>query len=277
MDPSVQPPYQPPQMPPQVQPPYQQPPRKGLSTGAIVGIIAGITVLIATIAAVVIILVTREDTTKTADRDTSRLDELAPPNQDSDQNPANIGPTKSYKNTRISFNYPEFMSQKDLSSTTTYYTDGTIPSDEQVFLSGKESGSSSNGAIINYSGQWSSTPAPVDKARRVAAMKQGIEAQKNSSSSQVLAMRASTAHGCAANFTYTSQPTLIESGELVGMKYGYTCQSYYGNVQGEYFVWYDTYGSKHSLTVDALADYWKAHRVDLEAVTKSVTLLSTGA
>lgn len=277
MDPSVQPPYQPPQTPPQVQPPYQQPPRRGLSTGAIVGIIAGIVVLLATVAAIIVIVVMREDTTKTTNRDNSRIDDVAPPDQDPEENPANVGPTKNYKNNRISFDYPEFMSQKDSSNTTTYYTDGTRPSDEQVFLSDKESGSSTSGAIINYSGQWSSTPTYIDKTRRVAAMKQGIEAQKGSSSSQVLAMRASTAHGCAANFAYTSQPTLIENDELVGMKYGYTCQSYYGNVQGEYFVWYDTYGSKHSLTVDALEDYWKAHRVDLEAVTTSVTLLTTGA
>jgi hypothetical protein len=56
------------------------------------------------------------------------------------------------------------------------------------------------------------------------------------------------------------------------MKYGYICTSYYGDVQGEYFVWYDEFGSKHSIAIDALVDYWKAHHVDLEAVSESVTL-----
>ncbi|GEM_PF-2394343 len=269
MDPSIQPPYQ---TPPQMQPPYQQPPRRKLTTGTLVGILFGVVALIAVITT--ILLVAHDEKSDISHRDTSRLNELAPPDQDPEKNPANIGPTKSYKNSRISFSYPHTMTQKDTSNITVITPDGS-PSDRQAFTS--DSSSTTNDAIINYSGQWSDNPTPVDKSRRIEAMKQGVEAQKNASERETLSMRASTAHGCASNFSYTSRPELVEHGDIVGMKYGYTCTSYYGNVQGEYFVWYDAYGSKHSLTVDALTDYWRQHQVDLQAITASVVLLSTGS
>jgi hypothetical protein len=265
MEPPIQPPVQPPLQPTG---PSYQPPRRKLPAAAIISIVIG---AIAFISLPVIAAIVTRDSTDSKTQSSNRIDELAPPDQDPKSNPANIGPTKTYKNARISFAYPDTLTEKDTSNVTTFYTDGSSPSETKVFLS-DEKVNSNSAAIIDYAMIGGQSTTPVPRERRLSTMKQGVENQKNASKSQVTMMRESSAHGCAADFAYTQGPQLIEKGELIGMRYGYTCKSYFGAVQGEYFVWFDEYGAKHSLVVDADADYWKKHTADLEAVTRSVSL-----
>ena len=250
----------------QTPPPYQQPPsRRGLSTGAIVGIALGSLALIAVIG-IIAALVTHVVTSRSG---TNPLDEFASSSKSSS---AKLRPTKAYHNSHIYFNYPDTLTQKDSSNVTIVTPDGS-PSDYQVFR--VEGDPTNTDAIINYRGWWSDNPVTIDKSRRLSAMKQSVEAQKNINISDVIEFRSTIAHGCVSDFVYTIQPALVEQGEIIGMKYGFTCKSYFGDVQGEYFVWYDTYGSKHALTVDALKDYWNKNQADLQAVIESVALQST--
>lgn len=243
-------------------------PKKGLSIGAIVAIVAGGVLLLGGIIAVVIVVLLLVSTTpKQADTTLNNSTQATSDTTSSDT----ASPTATYSNSHISFNYPTLLERKDTSSVTTIYTDGSSPSDKAVFLSTDKSNGTSLG-MIDYAMQPGAADK-IDHAKRVAAMKQGVEAQKNASTEQVLAMRASAAHGCAKDFVYTEQPSLVERGEVVGMVYQYDCTSYYGAVHGIYYVWYDEYAGKHSLTIDGETNYWNSHKADLEAIVKSVKLL----
>lgn len=244
-------------------------PKKGLSTGALIAIIAGGVLLLGGIITVIIaVLLFANSAQKQAS--TSPSSNSAATSTDTGSSSA-MSPTTAYTNSYISFSYPTLLERKDTSNVTTIYTDGSSPSDKAVFLSADTSNGTSLG-MINYAMQPGAADK-IDHAKRVAAMKQGVEAQKNASTEQVLAMRASAAHGCAKDFVYTEQPSLVERGEIVGMVYQYNCTSYYGAVHGIYYVWYDEYAGKHSLTIDGEANYWNSHKADLEAIVKSVKLL----
>ncbi len=243
-------------------------PKKGLSTGAIVAIVVGSVLLLGGIIAVVIVVLLLVSTTpKQADTTLNNSTQATSNTTSSDT----ASPTATYSNSHISFSYPTLLERKDTSNVTTIYTDGSSPSDKAVFLSTDKSNGTSLG-IIDYAMQPGAADK-IDHAKRVAAMKQGVEAQKNASTEQVLAMRASSAHGCAKDFVYTEQPHLVEHGEVVGMVYQYDCTSYYGAVHGIYYVWYDEYAGKHSLTIDGATSYWSSHKAGLEAIVKSVKLL----
>jgi hypothetical protein len=112
-----------------------------------VGIIFGAIALLATILAIILII-TRDDTSPTPHDTDTRISEFGPPDQDSKQNPANLSPTATYQNERISFKYPTFTEQRDTSNVTIIMPDGSSPNDAQVFAT---EGSTSK-ALIDYQG-----------------------------------------------------------------------------------------------------------------------------
>jgi hypothetical protein len=103
------------------------------------------------------------------------------------------------------------------------------------------------------------------------AIDQGLRAQKAASDEQVLGMRETAGHGCVAGgpFAYVEQPSTKETARSYSLRYGYTCTSQHGPIQGYSITAYDWQARKHSVTVTALTSYWKAHEEQLKAVIDS--------
>ena len=239
------------------------PPKKKLSTGALVAIIVGSVVgllfIIGTIIGSLLLLRALDSV--------SVVDDRAGSTQSTSTSSADFDDLVDYESTEFTFAYPSTWQQKDTSNQTNIIG-GTEPDAYVVILSEQED----SPVIVNYTYN-KGTEAPVEKERARSAMKTALQAQVNATESQLLSMRESSGHGCAANVEYTDQPVYVEEGDLIGYTYGYTCDSYYGPVQGLYGVWYDEYGAQHRLLVSSLQEYWDDNQSGLEEILKSAKAL----
>lgn len=175
---------------------------------------------------------------------------------------------QTYSNDAIRFAYPAFLQQEKKDDKTTIYTNGSSPTDFQQFVSTDGARS----AVVEYM-RFNGQSSKIAKDIRQDGISQGLTAQNNASQSALISMRSSAGLGCARDFRYTDAPKLVEKGELIGFHYGYACASYTGPITATYMVWYDEYGSKHSLTVTALEAYWSLHADTLADIQESVELL----
>ncbi len=238
-------------------------PKKGLSTGARIAIIAGSVFVVLVIVGMIFAVLAFA-------RTVADIAEDGPMTGSSSAN-SNANPEfdalAEYNSTEFTFSYPSAWQQKDTSNQTTIIG-GEEPDAYVVILAEPKD----SPAIVNYT-YTKGSAAPVDKERARSAMKTALQTQKAATESQLLSMRESSGHGCAANITYTDQPTYVEEGDLIGYAYGYTCDSLYGPVQGVYGVWYDEFGAQHRLLVSALKQYWDDNESGLEAIVKSAKAL----
>lgn len=244
--------------------PVTPPPKKGLSTGAlvaiIVGSIVGLLFIVGTIVAIMLFARALDGVDLTTD-DTNT-------SQRSDRNASpDFSDLTKYDSPDFTFSYPSAWQQKDTSNQTNIIG-GETPDAYVVILSEQED----SPVIVNYT-YTKGSAEPVEKERARSAMKTALQTQINASESQLLSMRESSGHGCAANISYTDQPVYMEEGDLIGYAYGYTCDSYYGPVQGVYGVWYDEFGAQHRLLVSSLQQYWDDNQSGLEAILKSAKAL----
>lgn len=262
MNPEPQSPQEQPEIPTQPVVPQAQPDavqKKGLSKKAIIAIIIGsivgflILVFLALVMLFAVISGMEKGTTNTLSSDTKTS--------------ADFDSLETYKTDDFSFLYPADWQQKDMSNQTTII--GGVEPDAYVVIL---SGSKDSDVIVTYTyNKGSAEPVEREKAR--SAMETATQTQLDATASQLAAMRESTGHGCAANAVYTNAPALVEKGDLIGYTYGFTCDSFYGPVQGEYGVWYDEYGAQHRLLVSSLQEYWDENQADLEEIMKSAKAL----
>lgn len=102
------------------------------------------------------------------------------------------------------------------------------------------------------------------------AIDQGFAAQLDASQDELIYMRGTSGFGCVGDFAYTQEPATVERDGMYGYSYGYTCLSYKGAIEGEYFVAYDNSGVSHRLTVEALASEWNNNKQALTAIIASL-------
>lgn len=252
---------------PSQQPPVVQPqtpaPKRGLSKGALVAIIVGSLVGLLFFVGIIIALLFFVRSIATG------LEEggVSSSQQSSGDVSGDFKNLTEYDSNDFTFAYPSAWQVKDTSNQTNIIG-GEKPDAYVVILAEPKD----SPVIINYTlnkgGQ-----APVDKERARAAMKAALKTQTTATESQLLSMRESSGHGCAANISYTNEPVYVEKGDLIGYTYGYTCDSYYGPVQGEYGVWYDEFGAQHRLLVSSLQQYWDDNETGLAAILKSTKAL----
>lgn len=103
-----------------------------------------------------------------------------------------------------------------------------------------------------------------------AAIDQGFQAQLDATQEDLVYFRASSGFGCLQDFNYTQEPSLVERDGMYGYSYGYTCESYQGRVEGQYFVAYDASGVSHRMTVEALQTEWDNHKATLTEIIPSL-------
>jgi len=234
------------------------PPKKRLSTGALIAIIVSSIVgffFLVTIVVLVVVL------PRIISFGSSQLEGHTSTDK---QIQKDTGPKTTYESSAFTFSYPDAWKQKDTSNQTTIVGGETL--DTYVVILSDDADTSS--VIITYTYNKGSE-APVDTEKARSAMKTALQVQKDASQRQLLSMRESTGHGCATNFKYTTEPAYQEKGDLIGYTYGFTCDSYYGPVQGVYGVWYDEYGAQHRLLVSSLQSYWNDHQAELEGIITS--------
>lgn len=245
---------------PVVQPaPTPQPPKKKLSKGALIAIIAGSVIGFLVIFGLLLAI---------AITSYNRISEKAKSAVNASQSNGSSkadGTTTSYEADHFSFSYPSNWTQSNKDNQTTIIG-GVKPDGYKVITTPDKDKS----AIVTYTYNKGSTQL-IDKERARAAMKTAVETQKNATQSQLLSYRESSGHGCTSNVKYTDEPTYKEKGDLIGYTYGYTCNSFYGPVQGVYGVWYDQYGGQQRLLVSALAPYWNDNSDTLESILTSAT------
>lgn len=250
--------------PPTVPTPPQAPaPKKGLSTGALIAIIVGSIFGLLFIVGMIFAALFFIRSVNEIAQDSTTTSSIKP----NDNANADFEALTEYDSTEFTFSYPSAWQQKDTSNQTTII--GGEEPDAYVVILAEPSDSP---AIINYT-YTKGGAEPVDKERARSAMRTALRTQINATESQLLSMRESSGHGCAANIVYTNEPTYAEKGDLIGYTYGYTCDSYYGPVQGVYGVWYDEYGAQHRLLVSSLQQYWDDNQSGLEAILKSAQAL----
>lgn len=182
-------------------------------------------------------------------------------------NATTLSKTDLYSNSRFSFAYPEYFEKADQSNRVTII--GSAKPSERELFNSPRSQKGEAAAVIVYNAFNSKETSPIDKSLAENAMQEAYKAYLGSSNAQMLSYHSDSGHGCAANFKFTSQPKYNTDNNLVGITYGFTCTSLYGEVQGAYGVWYDAYGDKQTLLVSSLNRYWKMHAADLSAIVFS--------
>ncbi|MGO2540123.1 hypothetical protein ACT3TS_17585 [Specibacter sp. AOP5-B1-6] len=163
-----------------------------------------------------------------------------------------------------SFKYPEGWIENG-QNVTIIKDDGSQP-DERFNAINQEKDAT---ALLTYEAG-AKPDGEVTQEKIHAAIDQGFQAQLDATQEDLVYFRASSGFGCLEDFNYTQEPSLVERDGMYGYSYGYTCESYQGRVEGQYFVAYDASGVSHRMTVEALQAEWDNHKATLTEIIPSL-------
>lgn len=163
-----------------------------------------------------------------------------------------------------SFQYPDGWIENG-QNVTVINEDGTQP-EERFNAINQEKGAT---ALMTYEAG-ARPDGEVTQEKIHAAIDQGFQGQLDATQEDLVYFRSTSGFGCVQDFNYTEMPALVERDGMYGYSYGYTCESYKGMIEGQYFVAYDASGVSHRMTVEALQTEWDNNKASLTAIIPSL-------